>query len=126
MKDVDFYGKSLAARIKNAHAHLARCKAMADEGNTFALPTMAMAERELARLLQEAAERDVPAEMIAEATSYKPVSKLKEEVRLLQGQLEDSKKDSEAHGRRMERVAVIGGAITFVLGIALGMLAVFL
>jgi len=69
--------------------------------------------------------------------------KLKEENRLLQGQLseaattvEDLRKevarvnaacaeidaDAEAHARRMERVAVIGGGITFILGLVAGMM----
>ena len=81
---MDFYAKSLPGRIKTAHAHKERCQALVDDGNEYAVGSLKSAGRELEALLAEAAERDIPAEEIAEATSYRPVSKLREEIVELQ------------------------------------------
>ena len=84
---MDFYAKSLPGRIKTAHAHRERCQALVADGNEHAVGTLEFATRELERLLNEASERDIPAEEIAEATAYRPVSKLREEVEALQRQV---------------------------------------
>ena len=75
-----YYADSIPARIKTAHAHVARSQALVDEGNEYAIPMLESAKRELEKLLSEAAEADIPAEVISEATSYRPVSKLREEI----------------------------------------------
>ena len=75
-----YYADSLPARIKTAHAHQARSQALVDDGNEFAVSMLESAKRYLEKLLSEAAEAEIPEELIAEATSYKPVSKLREEI----------------------------------------------
>ena len=78
----------LVGDIRMTHKFLARAEELVAGGNEYSIPRRDELKRALESLLARAAEADIPAEEIAVATEYRPVSKLKQEISFLQGRCE--------------------------------------
>lgn len=141
--------KRIIDNVKDSHRRVEEAKVVL-ETNRYYDTVVDTEQRHLNKYLERAAEAEIPSEMIAEATSYRPVSKLKQEISFLQGRCEalegaaeslskevldlraevtrvnaackEIDEDAEAHALRMERVALISALITFVVGVAFGLL----
>jgi chromosome segregation ATPase len=77
--ELSYSQKRILDAIKDDHRRLQEAQVVL-KTNKYYDTVVRMAEEYLAKDLERAAEAEIPSEMIAEATSYRPVSKLREEI----------------------------------------------
>ncbi len=77
--ELNYTQKRILDRVKDDNRRLQEAQVVL-KTNKYYDTVVETAEKHLAQSLEKAAEAEIPAELIVEATSYRPVSKLREEI----------------------------------------------